>query len=548
MHAQEIAAVVEKLVSVGADLYAVTADGNTALHVAVKCGAAAALRALRRVQPAGSNDGVEQRNLLAYQDSDGCTPLHAAIISDCDADCCEEMLDVLLSFNSEHVQLALTKVDKQGRTVLHTAIEQHKIALLQRLLQASSKLGCVTTLVNTADIDDADCWHVARRQGVTELTELLATHTTTAAAATTVAATATAAGVGSNSAATTAGVSARASSTASAGDLDCANVHTAVSKAHTGCLKLLLARSPSAAAVANSSNQYPLHLVDHSKQHCDQLTAALLSACPSDELHSILNTADASGQTALQRTVRLQHADEPEGICHVCHKCMRALLAAGADTTVMNRFDNYADCETSAVDNMLNDAALQPPVSEAAVAESISTVQALLAAGCDLYTKLHRAVSSTNDRGKVRVLLACGADPSELDEGGLTAVHYAAAFSSYDDGVEEAEDDWLLADAVPVNVLNIQDLYDAAREEGDELVNYAGGDNGCTPLHFGACCSSSVQKLLQLGADPTVLDEQGRSALHKACEGRCAESVKLLLAAGADPHACSDETKAEGRW
>jgi ankyrin repeat protein len=304
--AQQVAAVVEKLVSLEADLHAVTADGDTALHVAVERGSVAAVQALSRLLAAESGDSAEHITLLAYQNSDGYTPMHAAI-NNSDADCCDELLAVLLSFKGEHIQRALGVVDKQGRTVLHTAIEQHKLALVQQLLVASSKLGCANVLVNTADSDGADCWCIARRHGTAELSELLATHT---AAATTAAASRSVntASSGSNNAVTATGDAALASSSASHGDLDCTNVHTAVKKAHTGCLKLLLARSPSAAAVANSNSQYPLHLVDYSKQHCDQLTAALLSACPGDELHSIVNTADASGQTALQRTVRLQCA------------------------------------------------------------------------------------------------------------------------------------------------------------------------------------------------------------------------------------------------
>jgi ankyrin repeat protein len=228
---------------------------------------------------------------------------------------------------------------------------------------------------------------------------------------------------------------------------------------------------------------------------------------------------------------------------------MRALLAAGAGTAVMNRYDEYSEYEHSAVDDVLNDAALQQqPVSEAAVAESILTVQALVAAGCSLYAKLHRAVSSSRERGKVRVLLTCGADPYELDEDSLTAMHHAAGFAGFDED-DLVDDDWLLDDsAEPVNVLNIQALYDAAGDEGAELVDCVKGADSCTPLHFGARISSSVQKLLQLGADATLLDAKGLSALHIACQCRCTESVKLLLAAGADPHAYSSEAKAEGQW
>jgi ankyrin repeat protein len=178
----------------------------------------------------------------------------------------------------------------------------------------------------------------------------------------------------------------------------------------------------------------------------------------------------------------------------------------------------------SAVEGVLSDAALQQPLSEAAVAESISTVQALVAVGCSVSGQLHSAVQCSSGRGRVRVLLACGADPFELDESGLTAMHYAASYCASDE-VNAAESDMLLDDnTVPVNVLNIQDLYNAAGRSSKRLVNYIDGNSASTPLHFVArrSTASSVQKLLQLGADATVLDSNERNALHIACEYRCA--------------------------
>jgi ankyrin repeat protein len=158
------------------------------------------------------------------------------------------VLEVLLSLNSEHVQCALSKADKHGNTALHIAIEQHKFVLLQQLLVASSKLGCVGALLSSTGAAGVDCWSLARRAGVATLTELLAPYAAATAGD--------AIGGDSSSTAVTAVV---ASSAASAGDLDCINVHTAVRKAHNGCLKLLLARSPSAAAEITSSKQTALH-------------------------------------------------------------------------------------------------------------------------------------------------------------------------------------------------------------------------------------------------------------------------------------------------
>jgi ankyrin repeat protein len=535
---QGVAAVVQKLAELGAELYAVTADGSTVLHLAVKAGSLAALRALAPLlQAAAAADVSMHTNLLACKDGSGCTPLHLAVSASRDAEHCREVLAVLLSLNSEHLQCALAKADKQGNTALHIAIEQHKFALLQQLLVASSKLGCVGALLDSTGAAGADCWLMARRAGAATLTELLAPYAASAAAAT--------AGDPSSSAAIATGAAVRTSSTASAGDLDCINVHTAVSRAHMSCLKLLLARSPSAAAEITSSKQTALHLVDHSKQNCDQITAALLSACPTDERYSIVNTADADGKTALHLCAS-EHAVQVQTYV-VCHKCMRAMLAAaGTDTAAQLRYDDGYGCEFTVLEVVLQDAALWPLQSEAALAESISTVQALLAAGCTLDQQLSRALEYQQGRAAVRVLLACGADPFERNEQGCTAMHAAAAYEACNSDSAAADK---LAE-VPVNVLNIQDLCAAAGAAAFTLVNSMDYRQS-TPLHFAADqWPAAVRALLQFGAIVDVGDADGCTALHLACSADCFESVELLLAAGASVHARSNtlNNSAEGQW
>jgi serine/threonine protein kinase/ankyrin repeat protein len=56
-----------------------------------------------------------------------------------------------------------------------------------------------------------------------------------------------------------------------------------------------------------------------------------------------------------------------------------------------------------------------------------------------------------------------------------------------------------------------------------------------SPLHMAAKagCAESVINLLQYGADPTVRDKHGNSALHCAAEGAFTEVVRLLLEVGA---------------
>jgi hypothetical protein len=72
---------------------------------------------------------------------------------------------------------------------------------------------------------------------------------------------------------------------------------------------------------------------------------------------------------------------------------------------------------------------------------------------------------------------------------------------------------------------------------------------GARPLHYAmdgvpggarwnpATQRETVERLLELGADPDAPDKNGTPPLLRAVRNRCASAVDALLVAGADPHA-----------
>lgn len=77
----------------------------------------------------------------------------------------------------------------------------------------------------------------------------------------------------------------------------------------------------------------------------------------------------------------------------------------------------------------------------------------------------------------------------------------------------------------------------------------AANRRGAQPLHYavdgtpgGPCWSPVAQQhtvrcLVELGADPNAVDQNGTAPLHRAVRNRCAAAVEALLELGADPNA-----------
>uniref|UniRef100_A0A8C7R3E1 Ankyrin repeat domain 52a n=1 Tax=Oncorhynchus mykiss TaxID=8022 RepID=A0A8C7R3E1_ONCMY len=135
----------------------------------------------------------------------------------------------------------------------------------------------------------------------------------------------------------------------------------------------------------------------------------------------------------------------------------------------------------------------------------------VLSAGFDINTPdnfgrtcLHAAASGGNVEC-LNLLLSSGTDLNQRDQSGRTPLHYAAANGRYQCTVT------LVSAGAEVN-------------EPDRT--------GCTPLHYSAASQafcSCLEHLLDNGADPSLVNSKGYSAVHYAASHGNKQNLELLL-------------------
>lgn len=188
----------------------------------------------------------------------------------------------------------------------------------------------------------------------------------------------------------------------------------------------------------------------------------------------------------------------------------------------------------------------------------IDVIERLLAGGADATTPddrgrtiLHCALEHTQALECIQLLILAGADPTVVDPEYGTLVQNAMSQYGYQEGSKiikflvdhgvpasskttkghtwlhiasaiTEDDNWARGDANGFSVVLENELKDLPIDVLD--------NDGATPLHYAASISEfNVARLLQAGADPTVLTLRGASALHIASLGRQPNIVGLLL-------------------
>jgi ankyrin repeat protein len=323
-----------------------------------------------------------------------------------------------------------------------------------------------------------------------------------------------------------------------------------VSKVHIGCLQFCTSRHD--AVTPNFKQRTPFHLIDHTTAPlCYELTITLLAALSTEAATTLVNTADVRGNTALHGTASYkldEHGDELDD-CEiedlvVCHTCMRALLAAGADPTVKNKAGVQAVCLSEVLTAARRDNSEGEPIDE-----YLGTVKALQQAGTDINVTryntcteyhLHNAAGheySYHCSSTVRLLLDCGADVMLRNDKGWTAMQCAAYF-------EADHDD---ADGSGGKADIIQMLYDAGRHE----LLHSRTPDGRALLHLACRWPDSIQKLCELGAYVDERNSSNQTPLHYASASSSSACVRVLLDKGANIRAYGDaasDFKHTGSW
>ncbi|KAK8099138.1 ankyrin repeat-containing protein [Apiospora kogelbergensis] len=171
-------------------------------------------------------------------------------------------------------------------------------------------------------------------------------------------------------------------------------------------------------------------------------------------------------------------------------------------------------------------------------------------------TLLHAAVKNGCDLDWIRFLISYGMDPATADHEGNPLVHLALETSGrknpgetmgYVLGLVELGAPSADRNAKGQSVLHLASaacIENFDQERGREhLIDFAlnspafactdineRDSEGATSIHCAASCSEfNVARLLNAGADPTLLTNEGMSPLHIACISREAGTVGLLL-------------------
>uniref|UniRef100_A0A6Q2Z000 Ankyrin repeat domain-containing protein 16 n=1 Tax=Esox lucius TaxID=8010 RepID=A0A6Q2Z000_ESOLU len=173
-----------------------------------------------------------------------------------------------------------------------------------------------------------------------------------------------------------------------------------------------------------------------------------------------------------------------------------------------------------------------------------------------LRTPLHTAAMHGCEAVVTILLQSCGYVPDGRDSCGVTP--FMDAVRNGHISVAKLLLETHKASPTAADVLGAQPVHQAAitaQEEALEFlvrdlqveVNQTATDMQLTALHYAAKegHTSTVRKLLTLGADLHVRDKKGRTALHMACSGQHAETARTLLQLGLEDAQDSSGTTAQ---
>ena len=243
----------------------------------------------------------------------------------------------------------------------------------------------------------------------------------------------------------------------------------------------------------------------------------------------------------------------------------------------------YAACVTAGADVTARDAGGHTVLHHAAALPDTSTITLLLVAGAEANARTHdgttplHVAAGTGNLAVVTGLLDRGADVNAADNGGRTPLYLAARNGNLatvnallDAGADtnaldvaalhpprSGDDRLAIVDALLdagmdvslvgeeyFTTLLMESLYGTARDSSAQLAlrflrrgadPNARSQNGSTALHRAVLKGPEIHRiLLDAGADPTVVDNWGKSSLHLVAGSGEQGVIPMLVEAGAD--------------
>jgi Ankyrin repeats (3 copies) len=170
--AQHGSEMVRELVRLGADIYTVSSNGYNVLQTAVTHGSTDTVKALLKLEQGAASAATTTAASTALPFilqpfDDGDSVLHRAVSKSA------QLLEALLLQKDTNVATALQMTDSSGRTVLHCAIELHRVDHVKLLLQAAVSLRVVRQVCDMKDTTDVGIACLVRRTGTAAMLKLL---------------------------------------------------------------------------------------------------------------------------------------------------------------------------------------------------------------------------------------------------------------------------------------------------------------------------------------------------------------------------------------
>ena len=321
-------------------------------------------------------------------------------------------------------------------------------------------------------------------------------------------------------------------------------LHFAAARGHTETVLILIEFGAHKTIIADKFGT-PLH-VAAANGHVSTVKAMLRAGCPVDVVdndgYSVLLVAAVSGNAEMIREIVSTPGCDINAADRSHMTPLHKVAQRGKTEAALELIRHGAK-------KALASYTLGTPLHVAAMFRHVSTVKAMLEAGCpvdvvtsDGWSVLHAATEGNNTE-VVREVLSTGCDVNATASNGETPLHVAAMNGNTEAALELIRRG---AEKAKVAVAACSSVHQAAVGGHVITVPVVGG----TPLHQAALHGhvSTVKAMLEAGCPVDVLASDGWSVLRAAAHSGNVEVVREVLSTGCDMNATANDGATPLHW